>query len=96
MPAAMRESPFVANFGMPKGLDEQYTWMSFGTLLVFALIARDLLLLRKPALAPVGEGATDGREEIAEKVAAAEVLVPVVAQSSRPQGAGHRSKRRRR
>ncbi len=96
MPAAMRESPFVANFGMPKGLDEQYTWMSFATLIVFALIARDLLLLRSPALAPAGADAADGEEVIAEKVVAAKVLVPVVAQSARPQGAGRRSKRRRR
>ena len=53
MPASIRQSAFVTNFSMPTGLDEQYTWMSVGTLIVFALIARDLYLLRKKAENPV-------------------------------------------
>ena len=39
--------------GMPKALDEQYTWMSLATLIVFVLIARDLLVARKKAAAPI-------------------------------------------
>jgi len=53
MPAAIRDSPVLTSFGMPKGMDEQYTWMSLATLVVFALIARDLLLANKKVAAPI-------------------------------------------
>jgi hypothetical protein len=50
LPAGVRNSPVITSLGMPKGLDEQYTWMSLATLIVFVLIARDLVLAgRKPA-----------------------------------------------
>jgi hypothetical protein len=47
MPTSLRDSPIVTSLGMPKGLDEQYTWMSLATLIVFALIARDVLLAHR-------------------------------------------------
>jgi hypothetical protein len=53
MPSTMRDSPFVRNFGMPTGLDEQYTWMSLATLVVFVLMAWELYITRKAAPAAV-------------------------------------------
>jgi len=53
MPASLRDSTAITSLGMPKGLDEQYTWMSLATLIVFALIARDVLLAYRKAAAPI-------------------------------------------
>jgi hypothetical protein len=44
--------PGLKNFAMPTALDDQYTWMSLATLIVFVLIAWDLFMLQKAALAP--------------------------------------------
>ena len=44
--------PGLKNFSMPTALDDQYTWMSLLTLIVFVLIAWDLFMLQKAALAP--------------------------------------------
>lgn len=50
LPASTRDS--LKNFGMPKGLDEQYTWMSVAILVAFAMIAWDMMAARQAALAP--------------------------------------------
>jgi hypothetical protein len=42
----------LKNFGMPTGLDEQYTWMSLATLFGFVMIAWDMMVARQAALAP--------------------------------------------
>jgi hypothetical protein len=57
MPASMRESPIVRNLGMPTGLDEQYTWMSLATMVIFVMIAWELYATRKATL--VGAGAAE-------------------------------------
>jgi hypothetical protein len=94
MPASLRQSSFVTNFSMPNGLDEQYTWMSVGTLIVFVLIARELMLARQTATVPAladghpGEGAR-GPSPVA-------ALAPVVARSSRPQHVDSRARTRKR
>ena len=66
LPASWRNAPAFRNFGMPTGLDEQYTWMALATLVGFVMIAWDLMVARQAALAPVSaEGsaktATDGK-----------------------------------
>jgi hypothetical protein len=98
MPASLRQSSFVTNFSMPNGLDEQYTWMSVGTLIVFVLIARELMLARQPALASAPEGSDTKPGEEATGPLAAPALAPVAARSSRQQrGDSHpRRKRKRR
>jgi len=101
MPASLRQSSFVTNFSMPNGLDEQYTWMSVATLIVFALIARDLLLARQATLAaaPVGADAklgAGGMAEAAVSAPVAAVLAPAGAPSPHGQGPRGRSRRRRR
>ena len=53
LPASWRNAPAFKNFGMPTGLDEQYTWMSLATLVGFAMIAWDLMAVRQAELAPV-------------------------------------------
>lgn len=50
LPASMQGG--LKNFGMPKGLDEQYTWMSVAILVAFAMIAWDMMAARQAALAP--------------------------------------------
>jgi hypothetical protein len=92
MPASLRQSAFVANFSMPNGLDEQYTWMSVATLIVFVLIARELILARQPAALPALAG--PGGES--NQPLAAPVLAPVVARASRPQHVDSRSRTRKR
>jgi hypothetical protein len=49
LPASWRS----ASFGMPTGLDEQYTWMSLATLVGFVMIALDMMAARRRELAPV-------------------------------------------
>jgi hypothetical protein len=91
MPASLRQSSFVTNFSMPNGLDEQYTWMSVATLVVFVLIARELMLAYRPAVVPALAGPDSG----AKLPLAAPALASVVAQSSRSQHADSRSRRKR-
>jgi hypothetical protein len=93
MPASLRQSSFVTNFSMPNGLDEQYTWMSVGTLIVFVLIARELMLARQPALATASAGPDSSKE--AKVPLAAAALAPVVAQSSRQQHVDLHPRRKR-
>jgi hypothetical protein len=59
LPESVRSSPALKGFGMPTGLDEQYTWMSLATLVAFAMIAWNMMLARKAALAPA-EAQPDG------------------------------------
>jgi hypothetical protein len=44
--------PATKNFGMPTGLDEQYTWMSLATVVGFVMIAWNMMIARQKALAP--------------------------------------------
>jgi hypothetical protein len=90
MPASLRQSAFVTNFSMPKGMDEQCTWMSVGTLIVFVLIARELMLGRQTAMAPALAHGHPG--EAAPAPAAA--LAPV--RPSRPQPVDSRARTRKR
>jgi hypothetical protein len=54
LPASMQSG--LKNFGMPNGLDEQYTWMSVAILVAFAMIAWDMMAAREAALAPAAGG----------------------------------------
>ena len=94
MPASLRQSSFVTNFSMPNGLDEQYTWMSVGTLIVFVLIARELMLARQTAMVPALAGGRPGEGARGHSPVAA--LAPVVARSSRPQSVDSRARTRKR
>ncbi len=93
MPASLRQSTFVTNFSMPNGLDEQYTWMSLATLIVFVLTARDLLLLRKKAEAPAAVVAPSGE---AAEVVAAPALATAAGPASPETPRRHSRKRKRR
>jgi hypothetical protein len=104
MPAAMRQSPLVTSFGMPKGLDEQYTWMSLLTLIVFVLIAWDLYQKQKAALAAPqlaetaaasGTGAAAGATVESEgAVPAAQVLAPATVPAGPSRGKARKKRRR--
>jgi hypothetical protein len=52
LPASVRNAPALKNFGMPTGLDEQYTWMSLATLFCFVMIAWDMMVAKQAELAP--------------------------------------------
>jgi hypothetical protein len=52
LPSAWRNAPAFKNFGMPTGLDEQYTWMALATLFGFVMIAWDMMVARQAELAP--------------------------------------------
>jgi hypothetical protein len=52
LPESMRTSAALKNFGMPTGLDEQYTWMSLATLFCFVMIAWDMMMAKQAELAP--------------------------------------------
>jgi hypothetical protein len=52
LPTSMRDAAALKNFGMPTGLDEQYTWMSLATLFGFVMIAWDMMVARRAELAP--------------------------------------------
>ena len=54
LPASWRNAPAFRNFGMPTGLDEQYTWMALATLVGFVMIAWEMMVARQAALAPAG------------------------------------------
>jgi hypothetical protein len=67
LPASWRS----ASFGMPTGLDEQYTWMALATIVGFVMIAWDMMAARKRELAPVEKlPATDAAGQDAEPMAA--------------------------
>lgn len=76
LPPAARESPFVRNFGMPSGLDEQYTWMSLFTIIVFVLIAYELAVKRRTAQAALGDSIP---EELAKEKADDDLAAPQTA-----------------
>jgi hypothetical protein len=59
LPSSMRNSAALKNFGMPTGLDEQYTWMALATLFGFVMIAWDMMVARQAALAPAKVPAED-------------------------------------
>jgi hypothetical protein len=73
LPASIRNASVVKNFGMPTGLDEQYTWMSLATLFGFVMITWDLMVARQRALALAGIPAD------IQPAVAPEPAVPVVA-----------------
>lgn len=52
LPTSIRNAPALKNFGMPTGLDEQYTWMSLATLFCFVMIAWDMMVAKQAELAP--------------------------------------------
>jgi hypothetical protein len=52
LPASWRNAPGFKSFGMPTGLDEQYTWMSLATLVGFVMIAWDMMVARQAELSP--------------------------------------------
>ncbi len=63
LPSSMRNAAALKNFGMPTGLDEQYTWMALATLFGFVMIAWDMMVARQAALAPA-------KTDVAEKAVA--------------------------
>jgi hypothetical protein len=73
---------------MPTGMDEQCTWMSVGTLIVFVLIARELMLGRQTAMVLVPADGHPG------EAAPAAALAPV--RPSRPQPVDSRARTRKR
>ena len=64
LPSSMRNSAALKNFGMPTGLDEQYTWMALATIFGFVMIAWDMMVARQAALAPAK---ASSQEKLAEK-----------------------------
>ena len=95
LPGSVRQSSFVTNFSMPNGLDEQYTWMSLATLIVFVLIARELMLARQPALVLRRKVPTANPAKRRPASLAAPVVEPVVARVSRPQHVDSRPRTRK-
>jgi hypothetical protein len=71
LPASMRNSPSLKNFGMPTGLDEQYTWMALATLFGFVMIAWDMMVARKAELEGKTAKAIEPAAAKAEKAALA-------------------------
>jgi hypothetical protein len=57
LPASIRGTAGMRNFGMPTGLDEQYTWMALASLFGFVMIAWTMMSARRVALANAGEPA---------------------------------------
>ena len=66
LPASIRNSATLKNFGMPTGLDEQYTWMALATLFGFVMIAWDMMVARQAELAPAKAQAQDESATLAE------------------------------
>jgi hypothetical protein len=58
LPSSIRNAPALRNFGMPNGLDEQYTWMALATLVGFVIIAWHMMSARQAALSPAGAAAS--------------------------------------
>jgi len=75
-------------------MDEQCTWMSVGTLIVFVLIARELMLGRQTAMVPALADGHPG--EAAPASAPAAAPAPVVVRPSRPQPVDSRARTRKR
>lgn len=75
LPASIRNAPALRNFGMPTGLDEQYTWMSLATLFGFVMITWDMMVQRQAALAPA-KAQTDIKPAAESASAAAVVTSP--------------------
>jgi hypothetical protein len=96
LPSSVRQSSFITNFSMPNGLDEQCTWISLGTLVVFVLIARELMLAPQPAAVPSLAGADGESGKEVNEPKAAPVLAPAVAQASRPEHGDSRPRRKHR
>ncbi len=71
LPASLRNSAALKNFGMPTGLDEQYTWMALATLFGFVMIAWDMMVARQAALAQAKAPAAD--KVVEEKTSAEDV-----------------------
>jgi hypothetical protein len=94
LPSSVRQSSFITNFSMPNGMDEQHTWMSLATLIVFVLIARELMLGRQPALVLSPAGPDGGKQ--ANEPLAVPVSESVLAQVSRSPDAPRNRKRKRR
>jgi len=63
LPGSWRNAAAFKNFGMPTGLDEQYTWMALATLFGFVMIAWDMMVARQAALAPAGAQIPAKQEE---------------------------------
>jgi len=55
LPASIRGTAGMRNFGMPTGLDEQYTWMALASLFGFVMIAWTMMAARRVALANAGD-----------------------------------------
>jgi hypothetical protein len=55
LPASIRGTAGMRNFGMPTGLDEQYTWMALASLFGFVMIAWTMMTARRVALADADE-----------------------------------------
>ena len=73
LPSSIRNAAAMKNFGMPTGLDEQYTWMALATLFGFVMIAWDMMVSRQAALAPAKAPAEVADEKRPEAVADDEV-----------------------
>jgi hypothetical protein len=71
LPSSLRNSAALKNFGMPTGLDEQYTWMALATLFGFVMIAWDMMVARQAALAQAKAPAAD--KAVDEKTSAEDV-----------------------
>jgi len=54
LPSSLGNAAALKNFGMPTGLDEQYTWMALATIFGFVMIAWEMMAARQAALAPAG------------------------------------------
>jgi hypothetical protein len=106
MPASLRQSAFVTNFSMPNGLDEQCTWMSVGTLIVFVLIARELMLAPDRVQVPVPRrrffffgrelDARPGEAANAESAAAPRAPAPVQSPGRQQADSSGKSRKRKR
>ena len=57
LPSSIANAAALKNFGMPTGLDEQYTWMSLATLFGFVMIAWEMMSARQAVLAPANANA---------------------------------------
>jgi hypothetical protein len=73
LPASIRGTAGMKNFGMPTGLDEQYTWMALATLFGFVMIAWNMMTIRRSALANAGDPA----QTIADSSAGAKARMEV-------------------
>jgi hypothetical protein len=82
LPSSVRNAAAMKNFGMPTGLDEQYTWMALATLFGFVMIAWDMMVVRQAALAPAKAPAED--KDVSEKKPEAVAEDDMAAKSEQP------------